>query len=427
LIVCWYIYHTEGNPLGGSLYLLINKKVMKNLKSKVIKTLKWKKSNSFCAKKLNISLEEYKKIKAEILNDYKSNQNLEKEINQATSQYNLEKGEATLSAKFYNEPKTAEEIIKLLKIDTSKWKLSRFWNKQMGDHWRVSALISKINSTEGHYLEQLIKDWKPTKYKIDNVNTNQLQRGKESVCGVLSLQDVHFGKQGNDTIDKDYEETIKYLMAKSSDYYIENMFFVVGGDLINMDSFHGTTTSGTPVENSMTATQTFMRAFDCLHWAINYIKQFCNTLTIVYIPGNHDRLTSFHLAYALSKSIESDQIVWDVKYKERKVYVWGSNFNAFEHGDSTSKNTPLVYASEFSSLWGKSKYRTLFTGHFHQNKKVEYITRSENVGFVHKTLPSLSKSDYYHYHKKYVGNRRSGILELQSYSKGTICELTYSV
>ena len=170
-----------------------------------------------------------------------------------------------------------------------------------------------------------------------------------------------------------------------------------------------------------------MKAFDCLHWAINYVKQFCNTLTIVYIPGNHDRLTSFHLAFALSKTIECDQIVWDVAYKERKVHVWGDNFNAFEHGDSPSKNTPLVYASEFSSMWGHTTYRTLFTGHFHQNRKVEYITTSENVGFVHKTLPSLSKSDYYHYHKKYVGNRRSGILELQSRTKGTICELIYTV
>jgi DNA repair exonuclease SbcCD nuclease subunit len=194
-----------------------------------------------------------------------------------------------------------------------------------------------------------------------------------------------------------------------------------------MDTFHGATTKGTPVDNSTTATDTFMKAFDCLHWGINFIKKFCNTLTIVYIPGNHDRLTSFHLAFALSKTIQCDQIVWDVAYKERKVHLWGENFNAFEHGDAPSKNTPLVYASEFSNLWGKSKYRTLFTGHFHQNKKVEYITTSENVGFVHKTLPSLSKSDYYHYHKKYVGNRRSGVLELQSKNKGTVCEFTYTV
>ena len=49
----------------------------------------------------------------------------------------------------------------------------------------------------------------------------------------------------------------------------------------------------------------------------------------------------------------------------------------------------------------------------------------ETAGFIHKTLPSLSKTDYYHYHKKYTGNRRSGKLELQLPDKGNICELTY--
>jgi hypothetical protein len=29
------------------------------------------------------------------------------------------------------------------------------------------------------------------------------------------------------------------------------MYFVVGGDLINMDTFDGTTTSGTPLDNCM--------------------------------------------------------------------------------------------------------------------------------------------------------------------------------
>jgi DNA repair exonuclease SbcCD nuclease subunit len=162
-----------------------------------------------------------------------------------------------------------------------------------------------------------------------------------------------------------------------------------------------------------------------MHWAINYSKAFCKTLTIVYIPGNHDRLSSFHLAHALGKSIESKDIVWDLDYLERKVHVWHNNFNAFEHGDKYSKNTPLIYASEYPSEWGDTKNRTLFTGHYHQERKVEYITTAETSGFVHKTLPSLCRSDYWHYSKKFTGNRRSGKIELQHPVMGNICELTY--
>ena len=35
--------------------------------------------------------------------------------------------------------------------------------------------------------------------------------GKIKTAGVLSLQDIHFGKEGNETIDKCFEETIKEL------------------------------------------------------------------------------------------------------------------------------------------------------------------------------------------------------------------------
>ena len=244
----------------------------------------------------------------------------------------------------------------------------------------------------------------------------------------MSLQDIHFGKEGNNTIDLDFESAIEDLIQRASvSHHIEVLYFVIGGDLINMDTFGGTTTSGTPLDNSMKATDAYIQAFDCMQWAVVNLANYCDKLKVVYLPGNHDRLSSFHLAHALSKSIESPNIEWDVEYAERKAYVWGENFNAFEHGDVKSKSTPLVYATEFPNLWGLTKFRTLFTGHYHQNRKVEYLTASEEVGFVHKTLPSLCKSDYYHYHNKYVGNRRSAVLELQSFTTGTVCELVYSV
>jgi len=295
----------------------------------------------------------------------------------------------------------------------------------MGDHWRVSALISQIKNSEQKLFKDLLENWTPKKYKISNTPYKN-KFTNDPHCAIISLQDIHFGKEGNDTIDKDFEDTVKNLVQRANAiHYIETMYFVVGGDLINMDTFTGTTTGGTPVDNCMSATEAYMQAFDAMHWAINYIKAFCNNLVIVYIPGNHDRLSSFHLAHALSKSIVSDKITWDVKYEERKVHVWHNNFNAFEHGDKRSKNNPLIFASEYPKAWGDTTNRTLFKGHIHTDRKVEYMTSNETAGFIEKTLPSLGKTDYYHYSNKYVGNRRSGKLELQHPTMGNICELTY--
>jgi hypothetical protein len=404
---------------------------MNNLKQRVLESLKWKKHPSYCVEKLNITESQYIKIKKEVLSERKIKKKKTLFFSKAADNaqiaeaIDLEKGEGKISGTFDHEPKSAEEIIQLLKIDTNKWKLSQYWNKQMGDHWRVSGLISQIKNPEEKLFKNLLESWKPKKYKLPKVNANKLTIS-DPVCGVISLQDIHFGKQGNETIDKDFEDTIRYLIEKAAPVNnIEKMYFVVGGDVINMDTFTGTTTSGTPLDNCMNATEAYVQAFDAMHWAINYIKAFCKELVIVYVPGNHDRLSSYHLVHALSRSIECNEITWDIKYEERKVHVWKNNFNAFEHGDKRSKNNPLIYASEYPKQWGATTNRTLFKGHIHTDRKVEYMTSNETAGFIEKTLPSLGKTDYYHYSNKFVGNRRSGKLEIQHPTMGNICELTY--
>ena len=386
---------------------------MNLLESKVLSSLKWKKSIKECAKKLGITIDDYCKIKQKLISG-----------DEKLNHYNLEKGEAKLNCVSLHETKSPNEIIKILNIDISEWKLSQYWNKQMGDHWRISALITKINNDEKSF-KYLLDNWKPKKNQIFK---KYIDNENESVCGILSIQDIHFGKENNEYVNKDFEKSIINLIKKANLIYnIKELFFVIGGDILNMDTFDGTTTQGTVVDNSLKATNAYMQAFDTMHWAIEYLINFCNKLHVIYIPGNHDRLSSFHLVQALSKSIICDDIIWDTDYKERKIKVWGKNFLAFEHGDVKSKHTPLIYATEFSEEWGNTKYRTLFTGHYHQNKKVEYITTSEEIGFVHKTLPSLCKNDYYHYHNKYVGNRRSAVLEIQSEEKGEVCQLVYSL
>ena len=404
---------------------------MNYIKQKVIDSLKWKKHPKISAERIGITEEEYRKIKKEILADRSKQRKKTNFFSKAADKaqlvesIDLDKGEGKISGTFDYEPKSAEEIINLLKIDTNKWRLSQYWNKQMGDHWRVSALVTQLKDQEENLFKNLLEVWKPKKHKLPKFSLKSVDKS-DPVCGVISLQDIHFGKEGNDTIDKDFEDTIIYLMSKAAPvHYIEKMYFVVGGDLINMDTFEGTTTSGTGLDNCMTATDAYMQAFDAMHWAINYIKAFCKELVVVYVPGNHDRLSSFHLVHALSKSIESEEIEWDINYEERKVHVWHSNFNAFEHGDKRSKNNPLIFATEYPREWGATINRTLFKGHIHTDRKVEYMTSNETAGFIEKTLPSLGKTDYYHYSNKYVGNRRSGKLEIQHPILGNICELTY--
>ena len=391
---------------------------MDSILEKIKASFKWKKTSDYCADKLGITVEDY-----EVLKDMVKARLLQ-ESGSTSYEYNIEKGEAKMEAISSSEPKSPEEIIDILNIDTTQWKLSSYWNKQMGDHWRVSAMVTRIKDNEIDNVAELLKGFKPSKYKASKrIKTPAVL----TLPGVLSLQDIHFGKEGNETIDQDFEETIIDLVNRaSSAHHLEKIYYVIGGDLINMDTWSGTTTSGTPLDNCKTATEAYKQAFDAILWSINYIKQFCDTLQVVYIPGNHDRLSSFHLAHGLSKCFNDPNIEWDVVYLERKVFVYGKNFFAFEHGDVNTKNSLMLYSMEYPKEWGATLFRTLYTGHYHHKKKIEYITQHENTGFTLKILPSLSKTDYYHYHNKFVGSRRSGVLSLHTSDKGEICELTYS-
>lgn len=428
-------------------------------------TLRWKKTDEFCAASLGVPLEKYQEIKKQILQTRELVQNelessivelagkrmldlisdeqiknqyvadLEGQLTETTNQQrekvveikeNLETGTAEIKGVSFSEPKSAEEIIRILKIDTAKWRLSSYWNKQHKDYWLVSAMVTQKVAEWPEMLKETLANFQPSYTPVAQVHLNTTFM--HPTVGVLSIQDLHFGKEGNDTVVKDFREAVANLILRAyKSHRLEKIIYVFGGDLLNMDTFMGQTTKGTPVDNDLRAQEAYKQAFDSLYWSIGYIKQFCNELHVVYLPGNHDRLSSYHMAHALSKCFPADSdIIFDAEYSERKVVTYGDNFFAFEHGDVTTKNTALVYATEFPKQWGCTLFRTCYTGHWHRKKVVEYVSENEVHGFTLKQLPSLSKTDYWHYHNKYTGSKRQAIMEIHDFTKGKVSEFTYS-
>jgi len=399
-----------------------------SLINKVQESLKWKQSATYCSNRLGISVNKYLEIREQIREKNIKEQSKGFKDRVVESENDLEEGTRKVKVLSSVEPRTPEEVEDLVKIKGSdKWKLSNFYNKQQPNGlWLITAFITQKKLEPKDLLEETLKNFKPTYTPVSQIHIND--KFVTPTTGVLSIQDLHFGKENNESVVEDFKKAIEYLVHKA--YHSNNLakiIYVVGGDLLNMDTFGGTTTSGTPLDNAMRAQEAYTMAFDAIYWSVNYLKQFCNELTVVYLPGNHDRLSSYHLAHAISKCFSSEpNITFDVEYAERKVVVYGNNFFGFEHGDVTKKNTPLVYATEFSQEWGLTKYRTCFTGHFHSKKTIEYITENEHNGFAVKHLPSLCSSDYWHYHNKFVGAKRQAIFEIHDKTKGRIAEYIYT-
>lgn len=347
---------------------------------------------------------------------------------------NVEDGTSKITGISSTEPKSPEEIIQILKIDTTRWKLSQYWNKEKGSKWVVSALVSRIpqeEAAQNSFLELLENYEVPAIKPLDPSDFIWLngEPDAEEVCGVFSLQDLHFGKVGNEDMGQILNDSVEYLVSKAyKNYRLKEIVVILGPDTLNMDTFGGTTTKGTPVENSEMATEAYIKAFDAICVALGKISQFTSHVKVVFIPGNHDRLSSFHLLHAVSQAFKAwDNISFDIDYAERKVITYGDNMICMEHGDVTAKNNPLVYAVEFPFQWGTCKHRMLYTGHLHGRKTTNFVTENEQHGFVTRIIPALTSSDYYHYHNKFVGNKRSAILHIHDPYKGLIGEYTYSV
>jgi UDP-2,3-diacylglucosamine pyrophosphatase LpxH len=412
--------------------------------------LKRKKSNQEEAKRLQLSIFDYKQIKRAVLKailDLKPGQQIDETFfNKVGSTIfkspkideprvtevheNVEAGTSKITGISSTEPRSPEEIIKILNIDTKVWKLSQFWNKEQNNKWLVSALITRLPKeqvVQQSFLQELVTYKLPSFPKIDPIHLNS--DSTEKVCGVISLQDLHFGKPGNENMGDIMDTALTYLVGKAyRNYHLDKIIFIVGPDTLNMDTFDGTTTKGTPVENSEVATKAYLKAFDAVCKGINKLKQFCENLEVVFVPGNHDRLSSYHMIHAAAQVFRNDfNITFNVEYSERKVLTYGKCMIAVEHGDKTSKNNPLVYAVEFPTEWGNTTHRILYTGHYHGRKTKEVITENEEQGFVTRIIPALTSSDYYHYHNKWTGNQRSAIMHIHDANKGLISEFTYSV
>lgn len=411
--------------------------------NEVFESLKRKKSSITEAERLGISINDYNYYKHLIQSSRVLNEDDDKNfiLTKALDHVQLPDAESSEMVDLVNErkklqavvneaPKSPEEIIKLLNIDTTEWMLSQYWIKERESKYYISAFVTKKKQTQVTIQESFLEELKKLQFEPHiPIKKAFIKPGLETVAAVMSLQDIHFGKVNNDEIHEILYKTVKYLSEKAlMCYNVERLFLVLGPDTLNMDTFLGTTSKGTFLENSTDPMKTYLKAFNVLRDVIHELTGYFPQVEVIFISGNHDRLSSFHLIHALSQCFaRTSGITFDIEYDDRKVKQYGQNMICFEHGDVVAKNNPLVYATEYPQVWGNTRYRYLYTGHLHGRKTKEFYTENETHGFVTRVLPALCETDNWHYHNKYVGNKRSAIIHIHDEFKGLIGEFSYNV
>lgn len=282
--------------------------------------------------------------------------------------------------------------------------------------WRVSVkLRRKVPKNILLAFESLyekMKGWEP-KYKLP-----KLPKITDPHMLEASLTDEHFGmlawgeETGEDhdckIAERIYLNAIGDILVRTQGYPVEQVLLPIGNDFFHIDNSQNRTVAGTQLDCDSRYGRVIQLGTMAVIRAIDMLVQRAR-VKVIWVPGNHDRTTSYHLVRELKAWYRNcDRVEVDAGPKVRKYEHYGATLLGFTHGDQEAhRDLPTIMASEVPQLWAATTDHVWHLGHFHKKKETRH-TASDSFGacriFV---LPSLVSRDAWHFASGYVGGKRA--------------------
>lgn len=322
---------------------------------------------------------------------------------------------------------TLEQLIEYCKIDLSVWEVERFvankWEmgfKNEADKaaalplFQVKAFLRRRKALcdardEIRKLIEYAKERAPLPFA--------LRKGKITAAGnmlEIILADHHFGKLAwsEETGQPNYDVKIAKalwfrglhaLLARVAHLKFEQIWLVVGNDLLNSDDAQGRTTKGTVVATDIRYQKTFTVVTQTVIETIEILRALCARVKVLMISGNHDQLSVWHLGQSLECFFNKyDDVEIDNKPAYFKYHSFGQNMIMFTHTDKGKKTDyPLMMATEQPLMFGRTKFHEVHGGHLHTDLV------AERHGVITRRFPALCPPDEWHAENGFVGNKRA--------------------
>ena len=147
---------------------------------------------------------------------------------------------------------------------------------------------------------------------------------------------------------------------------------------------------------------------------------------VVWIPGNHDPISSLWLCLAMKHHFKNDKYVSiDTSPAVRKARLWGNLLVGWVHGIAGRENAwANELAQAFPELWGKSKFREWHYGHKHKKNETKTFPVSTQGGVLLRQLTALSPIDAWHFSHLFTDAVPGGEAFLWSKDKGICSNFT---
>lgn len=418
--------------------MIITDELLRNIE----KYRRWKIKKSVYAKRLGLTEEELNRA-IKIIDDRKKKPEAANKLGIQNSVEDVKKGTQELTVNVAREIHTLQELIDQCAIDTRIWNIDKYiqnyWGNEQDPHWQVKVWLNKkeIDKDLNLQKELLIKELKTVFPPVLPLKRSDRLKTPEKLAYEINLPDVHFGKLAWDEetgenydlhIAKErYNTAIQYLLSLINIDTLGEIIFPIGNDMINIDSRRNETYMGTRQDSDSRFFKIVKVVKSILINTIDSLSLIA-PVRVIDIRGNHDPESMFMMGEILEAYYHNNpNVSIDNSPKQRKYYQYGMNGFQYTHGnEERHADLGLIFASEEPGLWAASKFRFCKLGHFHKNKKINYVAIEDHPGFQIQILPSLSGSDAWTNSKGYVPCSQAKAF-LYHYDNGQIGEFTYSV
>lgn len=302
-------------------------------------------------------------------------------------------------------------------------------SKQLGEvweppeDWRVSRL-SVLTDAEGREVQR----WTRTSPQADHLAA-MVEAAKDAIaeaeplapvvpptvadddlCTVLMLADVHLGQLSwKEETGEDWslKRAVKYVSDTASCLVGATppsgtaVVLVLGDYLHADDSTAQTPTNRHPLDVDSRHALVMRSAVDLALSLVSMALHRHQHVLVRVLPGNHD----IHAAPAVGLALwaayrEEPRVTVDL---DPSLFWWlehGRVLIGATHGHTVKlQELPLLMASSVPDAWGRTSYRTIFSGHRHHQ------TTHEAGGVVCRCLPPVTARDAYAAGRGYHASR----------------------
>ena len=234
----------------------------------------------------------------------------------------------------------------------------------------------------------------------------------EQLCNLYTMTDFHMGmlawhKEGG--ADWDIKIAEKTLTACFEQMVMNSPMAKIGfvnqlGDFLHSDGMLPVTpTSGHVLDQDGRFSKIVQTTIRVLRRVIDIALMRHEKVIVLMAEGNHDMASSIWLR-AMFKALYENEPRIEVIDSELPYYYYehGNTMLCFHHGHLSKNDAlPLLFASQFAPVWGRTTKRYCHTGHRHHTEE------KEHSGMTIIQHPTLAARDAYAARGGWISERQA--------------------